>query len=448
MKKQRGITLIALVITIIVLLILAGVSISAIMGENGIIKRAEQARDKTRKSQIEEQIELYKTEREMAKITGDEYRSIDEFVNDLESSGIITSEEKEKIIANKEITIGDGGTIKFPYGKTLVDAFKDGEIKVGDYLDYTPSDLSAKVELSEIDTGYAGTQIYKVDDSTTWRVLGLNEDETELLLISGSSIKKDGDNPYLFMGGVEAWYNGVNTLNKISKIYHNNDLASETRSITLEDINNAVGVVAEGNLVYRKDDISKTDINIMATQSGEYVYKKGDFAPENYLKVKYPDNEKILGLSNKKIGDSLNTKGYVYVYGSDSLLGPTSLNLSKDSETWNVLFAGTDDTTNPKCMNKWYWIANQTNVVLSSESNNVAGFGPAGIAIGSVWGLGDTVYTDGQYLIASLGVRTIVSLKSDVTVDQIKPTTGEESVWDVDNTMFVEQGEYTYGFIE
>ena len=44
--KERGITLIALVVTIVVLLILAGVSINAIFSENGIIKRAKDAQNK------------------------------------------------------------------------------------------------------------------------------------------------------------------------------------------------------------------------------------------------------------------------------------------------------------------------------------------------------------------------------------------------------------------
>ncbi|MFR2535005.1 MAG: hypothetical protein ACLS95_07285 [Clostridia bacterium] len=45
--KQRGITLIALVITIIVLIILAGVAINALVGENGIIKQAQKAQKDT-----------------------------------------------------------------------------------------------------------------------------------------------------------------------------------------------------------------------------------------------------------------------------------------------------------------------------------------------------------------------------------------------------------------
>ena len=47
MRNQKGITLIALVITIIVLLILAGVSIAMLSGENGILTNASEAQAKT-----------------------------------------------------------------------------------------------------------------------------------------------------------------------------------------------------------------------------------------------------------------------------------------------------------------------------------------------------------------------------------------------------------------
>ncbi len=58
MKKenfQRGITLIALVVTIIVLIILAGVSINMLMGENGIINMAQRAKNETEQAQREEE---------------------------------------------------------------------------------------------------------------------------------------------------------------------------------------------------------------------------------------------------------------------------------------------------------------------------------------------------------------------------------------------------------
>ena len=58
MKNNKGITLIALVITIIVLLILAGVSISTIAGENGILKKAKAAKENTNSSQEKELIDI------------------------------------------------------------------------------------------------------------------------------------------------------------------------------------------------------------------------------------------------------------------------------------------------------------------------------------------------------------------------------------------------------
>lgn len=47
LREKRGITLIALVITIIVLLILAGVTIATLTGENGILTKASEASQKT-----------------------------------------------------------------------------------------------------------------------------------------------------------------------------------------------------------------------------------------------------------------------------------------------------------------------------------------------------------------------------------------------------------------
>lgn len=58
MKSQKGITLIALVITIIVLLILAGVTIAMLTGENGILKKATGAVSDTEKATAEEAIKM------------------------------------------------------------------------------------------------------------------------------------------------------------------------------------------------------------------------------------------------------------------------------------------------------------------------------------------------------------------------------------------------------
>ena len=69
-KGNKGITLIALVITIIVLLILAGVTIAALSGDNGILKRATEAKEQTNQ----------KNDEETEKIGGYE-STIDQYVN-------------------------------------------------------------------------------------------------------------------------------------------------------------------------------------------------------------------------------------------------------------------------------------------------------------------------------------------------------------------------------
>ena len=60
-KYNKGITLIALVITIIVLLILASVTIAAISGDNGILNNASLAKVSTEFASYKEEVELYKT---------------------------------------------------------------------------------------------------------------------------------------------------------------------------------------------------------------------------------------------------------------------------------------------------------------------------------------------------------------------------------------------------
>lgn len=53
-NKEKGITLVALVITIVILLILAGVSIGMIVGENGLLAKAKEAADKYDKAAKDE----------------------------------------------------------------------------------------------------------------------------------------------------------------------------------------------------------------------------------------------------------------------------------------------------------------------------------------------------------------------------------------------------------
>lgn len=67
-RGQKGITLVALVVTIIILIILAGISINLVLGDNGIITKTKQGKEDYIKAQLKEELELKIAEIEMKKI--------------------------------------------------------------------------------------------------------------------------------------------------------------------------------------------------------------------------------------------------------------------------------------------------------------------------------------------------------------------------------------------
>ena len=66
-KEMKGITLVALVVTIVVLLILAGVSINTVLGDDGIIKKAKDAAEATKRASAEEEMNRLVLEYQLAK---------------------------------------------------------------------------------------------------------------------------------------------------------------------------------------------------------------------------------------------------------------------------------------------------------------------------------------------------------------------------------------------
>lgn len=76
MKNNKGITLVALVVTIIVLLILAAVSISAVMGENGIVTKASKSKEQTEIGKEEEQVKSAKMEIMVDKADANDFSDI------------------------------------------------------------------------------------------------------------------------------------------------------------------------------------------------------------------------------------------------------------------------------------------------------------------------------------------------------------------------------------
>ena len=134
MKNEKGITLIALVITIIVLIILAAVSIAMLTGDSGILTEADNARDMTNESTIADKINMelnaFKTD-----ILADEHISIDSYRQAKKSLGTGyeikagTDDEESLVPINltSEETATQGDLNEALEGKTVV-VISNGEI--------------------------------------------------------------------------------------------------------------------------------------------------------------------------------------------------------------------------------------------------------------------------------------------------------------------------------
>ena len=222
--KQKGITLIALVITIIVLLILAGVTIAALSGPNGILSNANKAKEQTTESGAKEKINI---------AIGGSYNSTGDFDSERfkeeisNLGGTIEEETEETITVNMD---GYESMIDKENGKIQEVVDRTG-INVGDYVNYTPDDntepYTVTVEMAGSGGGMGQPQkLHQV--KSEWRVLKKYSDGSIKLMSEASSND-------LKLSGVAGYTNGVTILNEIAERFASRgDI--KARSINYEDI--------------------------------------------------------------------------------------------------------------------------------------------------------------------------------------------------------------------
>ncbi len=170
--KERGITLIALIITIIILLILAGVTINLILGENGLFNTAKQAGEDYKQAGAREKLEAVLVELQADKITKPEYNEKDYIdnrlkQNNMEVEGNIVTVEGWQFEIDRSIP-----EIAQSLGKET--EFKKDTRGKAKFVYDTETQNVAKVEVTiEIDASISGYTVqYNIvensDTSTNW----------------------------------------------------------------------------------------------------------------------------------------------------------------------------------------------------------------------------------------------------------------------------------------
>jgi len=153
MRNQKGITLIALVITIIVLLILAGVSIAMLTGQNGILTQANSAKSDTNKAEAVERINLalnaVKSEIYKQQVTTSSYKPVsgtansyalnDEIKDILKKDNVGTETGSGKYVYS---LAADTGVLTVSYSNTTTNVSVSGTI---DLVKQAENDAAYKI---------------------------------------------------------------------------------------------------------------------------------------------------------------------------------------------------------------------------------------------------------------------------------------------------------------
>ena len=189
-KKERGITLIALVVTIIVLIILAGISINLIFGTNGIINKAKLSKTLTEQASLNEQIALGEIDKELEKyleglpentkdnpqVAGTEVKIPDGWCTttpayvSTEDGNVV--KKSVKVASVTAVATGNGETVPVPIGFYYVGGTKATGVVISDnpadknkYASYTPT--------GEVKEGIPAGVTYNEDGT-------VNEEKSEL----------------------------------------------------------------------------------------------------------------------------------------------------------------------------------------------------------------------------------------------------------------------------
>ena len=189
LKTSNGITLIALVITIIVLLILAGISISMLSGDNSILQKATDAKTFTSRASVVEQARTdilgYQAENKGTDLQKSQLQTVLEKyfkeVPDLENMS-------DTEILNKELeTIAEYGT----HTITVKEIF-NGNFSENNQLQVaTPDEINAKI--GTVVTGYSAKDI-------EWQVYYADNNETFLIAKTAETPKWGWSNSIPFKG--------------------------------------------------------------------------------------------------------------------------------------------------------------------------------------------------------------------------------------------------------
>lgn len=398
LKKENGITLIALVVTIIILIILAGISITNLTDRDGIINRA---RDNSESAQKESIIEKIEANLLKEKTKTGNTPSLDELKTIIQEN-----EYNDGALGKDSFVTKDGGyTIYYNEINGWKNLFSN-IAQPGDYVAYIPDTIdNEKINnlLLDLNT-YSGNDsnnsstIYQ--ENLNWRVLDVQGEQVRL-------ISEEPTVSTISLYGAKGYNNAVYLIDKAcEELYSNSKFSIEVQNLKIEDI--------QEKLTY--DYTQYENANVDTGKYGGFsiklntdnTYYPAIYAQEKNNGVGGTKNKGVLGLSEQKelvAGEYLKTNS----------LGSTQTYWGKKAET-NMF---SDDIYYEIFINKDS--NNYEQYYLSSRMVNVGTvsiyFGTYGIHNGEI-SCRHLYYSDNSSFPLTYSFRPVITLNSSISIEQ------------------------------
>ena len=379
MKKNKGITLIALIITIIILLILVGVSVNLLI-KGDLFGSAEKAVSGTNDKVAQEQTR------------------VDELMGELERV------ESQNAVHNWQYTDSTRAKIRCTCARCK--AFNDG--------DSTGRTLSIGQQIGETESKTASTSITSAksgDESD--QTLTLNAEETKWVVFGYEDKDNDGLNEVLllttehpttnkiYFKGATAYNNAVEEINRMCKELY----GTNARGMTIEDVNRALGYTPAGGMYYLNSKWNTTgNLTTKLKDLGDMWTAITDYNTNNSSGVFYdPSHPEGISDSGAALG-KCPLDGYYYVVDSsiESTEGVPVVS-STIADNAKAMIFGSECTY-------YYWLASRGVIAYSY----FAGFGPGGVYDGFADSCDYLFCSDGGASGDDYCLRPLVSLTSDI----------------------------------
>lgn len=245
MKENKGITLVALVITIIILIILAGITISMVLGEDGLIGKAKKGAEEYKNAAANEQTMLGK-------------------INELFENNGSTGENT-------------------PSGPTVADVTVSN---YGQYVDLGTNILDRTIQLKDTTTPLADWRVFKKDDNGVWLILANYMPVSKLP--SGTGFYSTPGYNYMlrYSSDRKTAIEGLNSSNWKNLISENTDLYNNSNVIVKGALGLEEWVESWNGKGYTNVNISLTETAMSDGLYGYYVYKDGEDETGVYANLK------------------------------------------------------------------------------------------------------------------------------------------------------------------